>query len=152
MPTIIVGNHGNSDVADFGLSSQFGFLQIGHPDQIHPPTPVKFRLSTGGEGGSFDTNVRSTALDRKSDPSGCDFHLLGQLRTDRISKADVDNDALPKESRNALACAVHKLVGEDKIHGLMFQLQGTYCTGRKKPFHPKHFEPIDVGPKIQFGG
>jgi len=37
MPAIVVRNHGEDGVADFRFPGEFGFLQRGHPDDIHAP-------------------------------------------------------------------------------------------------------------------
>ena len=39
MPAIVVGDHGDGDVAEFSFASELGFLQVGHADDVHAPRP-----------------------------------------------------------------------------------------------------------------
>src|ERR1019366_8506928 len=40
VPAVVVRHHGHRRVADLGLARQLGFLEVGHADHVHPPTPV----------------------------------------------------------------------------------------------------------------
>ncbi len=49
MPAIVVGDHGDGDVADLGLAGELGFLEIGHADKVKSLGAIGVALGLGGE-------------------------------------------------------------------------------------------------------
>src|SRR5579875_1166217 len=72
------------------------------------------------------------------------MHDVEKLRADRIGKADMRNNAVGEERRNAAACPIKKLIGNDEVQRAMFFFKGPTAltdTMRSTPsiFIPKMF-------------
>ena len=59
MPAVIVRDHRNARVAHLRFTGQFGFGNIGHPDNVAVQAPVHFRFGTSRKLGAFHRQIRS---------------------------------------------------------------------------------------------
>ena len=123
MPAVVVGHHGDGDIADLRFARQLGFLKIGHADHVHAPAAVDVGFGLGGKLRTFHAQVSSAALANDSSFLAGAFHHASQVRTNWIREGDMGHDAVPKKSIDAVARAVEKLVGDDELQRLMLFLQ-----------------------------
>ncbi len=47
MPAIVIGDHGDGDVTDFGFAGELGLLQVGHADDVHAPASIEIGFGFG---------------------------------------------------------------------------------------------------------
>src|ERR1700733_9183520 len=152
VPAIVISNHGDGDVTDLSFAGQFGFLQVGHADNVHAPTAINIGLCFGRELRSFHAQISAAALAGHRRRLAGSLDHLRELRADRIGKSNVSYDTFSKKSIDAMTCAVEELIGDYEVQRLMFFLQRTDGRHGDNPFDAQLFEPINVGAKIQFGG
>ena len=115
VPAIVVCDHGQHGIADFRFARQLGFLEAGHPDDVHAPRPVKVRFRLGGKRRAFHAQVRPTLVKRHVE-AGTRFreHVHNRGTNGRI-EPDVRHQPTPEKSGDALARAVNKLRGQRHI-------------------------------------
>src|ERR1700742_4406725 len=110
VPAIIVRHHGHGGVTDLGFTSEFGFLQVGHADDVGTPAAIEIRLGAGGELRAFHADVDSAEF--------CDYarglcSVLDGLRNDGadgIAKGHVAYDSVAEKGGAALSGAVDELI------------------------------------------
>ena len=83
-------------------------------------------------------------------PAAC-CNTSVRAAADRIGQAHVSHDPFPEEGGDSAEGAVHELVGEDEVHRCMLDPERSDGTGGNDMPDPKTLEPVDIGPKIQFG-
>ena len=62
VPAVVVGDHRQGAVGDFGFAGQAGFGVVGHADHIAAPAAVELRFRLGGEGRALHAEVGATAV------------------------------------------------------------------------------------------
>jgi len=111
MPAIVVGDHGDGDVADFGFAGELGLLQVGHADDVKSGGSVEVAFGFGGELRAFHADVGAAAFGDDSGGYAGFGDGGGEFGTDGVSEGDVGDDAFSEEGGDALLGAVEELVG-----------------------------------------
>src|SRR6185437_3580685 len=147
-PAVVVGDHGDGGVADFGFAGQLGFLQVGHTDHVGAPASVEVRLCPGGKLRAFHADISAARF--PGDPGGgaAPSRSLGHNGTNRIAKGDVADDAVAEKGGDAKECAVDELIGDDEIRGLVLFLQRTNRGNGKNALDAQFFESEDVSAEV----
>ena len=153
MPAVVIGDHGDGDVADLRFAREFGFLQVGHADHVHAPTAIDIRLGFGGKLRAFHANISAAALAvRRPAFLQAAANACGQLCADRIAESDVRHDAIAEKSVDPMAGAIEELIGNHKIERLVFFLQRSDGGNRDDALNAELFEAVNIGAKIEFAG
>ncbi len=122
-PAVVVGDHGDGGVADFGFAGELGFLQVGHADDVGAPTAIEIRLGLGGELRALHADVGAAELADDADCLAGIGRGFGDGGADRIAKSDVADDAVAEECGDAMEGAVDELIGNDEVGGLVLFLE-----------------------------
>ena len=93
--------------------------------------------------------VRPALLHVHAAATASPFKHLSLFLANRMSKADVRDKAVSKERVDTVACAIHKLIGNDKVERPMFFFQRADGRQRNDPRDPKLLQPVNVGTVIQ---
>src|ERR1700675_777508 len=152
VPTVIIGNHRDRHVTDFRFPGELGFLQVRHANHVHIPTTVDVRLRLGRKLWTFHIEIGSAPLSRHAYFLASVLDHARKLRTNRISKSDMCNDSIAKESIDAMPSAIEELIGNHKIKRLWLSLQPPERRHRNNPLHTELFEPVYIRAKIQLRG
>src|SRR5260370_27322288 len=152
MPAIVISHHGHCDVAYLRLTGELRFLEVGHADDVHPPTTVHIGFGFRREGRPFHAQI-CAALFRCDGvlSAGCVDHIC-EMRTNRIGKADVGYQALSEKSRDASAGTIEELIGNHEIQRLVLFLHGSNGAKGDDTLHPELFEAVNVGPEVKLRG
>ena len=123
VPAIVVRDHGHGGVADLCFTSQLGFLQVGHADNIGTPTAIEIRFGAGGELRTFHTNVDAAlfgdyAGGLRTVPDG-----IGNGAADWIAKRYMADDSIAEEGRRPMERTVNELIGDHKLSRLMLEFE-----------------------------
>src|SRR5947207_5929867 len=148
MPTVIVRNHSNRDITYFRFACELRLLEIGHANHVHAPTTVELRLGLGGKLRAFHAEIGPAALADDFGLLTCLANNIRELRTDGISKCNVRNYPVAKKCIHAMACAVHKLVGNQELQRLVLFLQRTDGRHGKNSLNAKLLETVDIRPEV----
>src|ERR1017187_579439 len=152
MPAVVVSHHGDGDVAKLGLARQFGFLQVGHADDIHAQASIDVRFRLGGKLRSFHAQVGSTALADDANFLARRFDHASQFSANRISKGDVGRDAAAEKSVYAMAGTIEELIGDDEVQRFMLFFQRSDGGNGNDAVYSQLLEAVNVGTEIQFAG
>ena len=152
VPAIIVRDHRDGGVADLGLPSQLGFLQVRHADDVHAPAPIQVRLRLGRERGALHAQVRAAEIRLHAALDAGVVEQPADVRTNRIGEADMRHQAFAEERGHTPARAVDELIGDHEIARLMLFLQDADGAEREDPFDAQFLESINVGAEVQLGG
>src|SRR5690348_8724556 len=124
MPAIVIGHHGYRYVAEFSFAGEFGFLQVGHANDVHAEAAIDIRFRLGGELRTFHAEVGpATFSDDSRSPAGM-CNDASEFGAHRIGKGNVGDDAIAEERVDAMARTIEELVGNDELQRLMFFLEG----------------------------
>lgn len=124
VPTIVIGDHGHSDIADFGFAGEFGFLKISHTDDVHAPASINVGFGARREGGAFHAEISTAEFAGDADLLRAGVSGGGELRADGIREADVRDNAVAKEGGNTTPGTIEKLIWDHEIEGFVFDLHG----------------------------
>ena len=117
MPAIVIGDHSDSTVAEFGFAGEFGFGDIGHSDDVKIHGAVHMGFSESRKLRSFDANVSALAMDFDGTVDASVGEHTGDLRTSGLVKGDMGDEPSAKKSRDAIFCAIDELVRNEKFAG-----------------------------------
>src|SRR6266567_2358662 len=123
VPAIVVSNHGDRDVTELSFARELRFLKIGHADHIETESAVRIAFGFCRKLRAFHADVGSATFAHDVRLFTCAFDDLRHLTAYRFAKADVGYNSVAKKRGDALAGAIVKLVGNDEVGGLVFQLQ-----------------------------
>ena len=76
----------------------------------------------------------------------------GELGADGVGEADVGDEALAEEGRDAAAGAVEELIGEDEVLRAVLFFERTDGAERDDALDAERFHAVDVGPKVELRG
>src|SRR5215469_10405399 len=152
MPAVIIGDHCDRDIANLGLAGEFGFLQVGHTDDVHSKAAVDVGLGLGGKLWAFHAEVRSAALADDADLHAGVFDHACEFCADGVGETDVRDNSVSEESIHAVACAIEELVGDHEVEGLVLFLQRSDRGDGDDALDAQLLEPVDVSTEIQFAG
>ncbi len=146
VPAVVVGDHGDGSVAEFGLAGELGLGHVRHADHVAAPDlAVHPRLGQRAELRPLHREVGAAAVD------GHALRLAGlgaggpQARAGRMRDRDVRNAALTEERLLAREGAVDELVHDDEMprrHRLAERAAG---ADRDQFGHAEAFQGVDVG-------
>jgi hypothetical protein len=150
MPAIVVGNHGDGGIADFGFAGEFGFGDVGHTDdgKLHGAVEVGFGES--GELWTFHADVGSLFVDGNALRAAGFGEDGGKLRASRLVEGDVSDDAVAEESGFATFGAVEELIGDQELARLEIFPERAHGTDRDDALHAEEFHGVDVGAEVEF--
>src|ERR1019366_3014121 len=137
--------------AQLGLSSQSGFREVGHADHIHAPTSVQIGLSFRRELRSFHVKVGAALLHIHAGAMASLCDHFGLFLANGMSKSDMCDKPIAEEGVDSVACAIDKLIGNDKVEWAMLFFQRADGRQRNDPRDPKLLQPVNVGAVIQLG-
>src|SRR2546421_5485607 len=97
MPAIVVGNQGQRGITNLSLTRELGFLQIRHPNYVHAPASVNFRLGLCGKSRSFHADIRATPVRLHVRNFARLFEQISQFITNGMSEGDVRYNSFTKK-------------------------------------------------------
>ena len=62
MPAIVIGDHRDGGVTNFGFAREFGFGHVGHANHVEVQLAMHVRLSERGKLRTFHANVGAAAM------------------------------------------------------------------------------------------
>ena len=152
VPAVVVGDHGEGGVGDFGLAGELGFLKVGHADDVGAPAAVEVGLGAGGELRAFHADVGTAAFAGDADF----FARLDEggyyQRADGVTKCDVADDAVSEEGGLAGEGAVDELVGDDEVGGFVLFFQAADGGDGEDGGDAGGLKGVDVGAEVELGG
>src|SRR5579864_7572789 len=149
MPAIVVGDHGNGDVAELSLARQLGFLQVGHADDVHAQVAISMRLRFGGKLRALQAQVCPAALADDTNLLACGFDHPRKLPANWIGEGDVSNHSVAKESVHTMAGAIEKLVWNHEIQRLVLFFERTNGRNGDDALDTELFEAMNIGAEVQ---
>ena len=153
MPAIVIGHHGDSDVADLGLARELGFLEIGHADHVHAPASIQIRFGQRRKRRPLHAQIRAALLDADA----C-FHRRAvrdprQLRADGMREADVRDQAFAEKSRDCARASGRRTgPGSTKSSGLCSSLSEPTALSERIRSTPSDFMPQMLARKFNSEG
>src|SRR5579859_4514162 len=102
MPAVVIRNHRDRHIAELGLASQLGFLQVGHADHVHAQAAVNVGLGLGGKLRAFHAKVGSTLFADYANLLAGGFHDAREFSADGICKSDVGCDSVAEKCIDAM--------------------------------------------------
>ena len=93
VPAVVIGDHGDGDVAQLSFTSQAGFGQVGHADHVHAPTAIQIGLSFGRELRPFHVQIGAALLHVDAGTTASLGEHLGLFLADGMPKANVHDQA-----------------------------------------------------------
>ena len=151
-PAVIVGDHGEGCVGDFGFAGEFGFPEVGHADDVGAPGAVEVGFGAGGELGAFHADVGAAEFGGDADFGAGLREGLGDEGADRVAEGDVADDPVAEEGGDPGEGAVDELVGDDEVGGFVLFLEGADGGDGEDGRAAEGFEGVDVGAEVEFGG
>src|SRR5579863_2949633 len=149
MPAIIVGDHGDGDVAELRLAREFRFLQIGHADDIHAEATVNIRFCLGRELRAFHAEIGAAMLRDNTHLLTGRFDHLCQLCANGIGESNMGDDAATKKSIHAMTGAVEELIGYHELEWLVLFLERSDGRNGDDPLDAELLESVNVGAEIE---
>ena len=126
VPAVVVGDHRQGGIGDFGLPGQAGFGVVGHADHRTSPGAVELRFGPGGEGGPFHAEVSATSMQLVALWHQALAHVgqqASQGRAEGIPESHVGHQPIPEQGRGPLLGAVNELVRHQHVQGPDLPLQ-----------------------------
>src|ERR1700722_7412368 len=149
MPAVIIGHHGDRDIANLRFASEFCLLQVGHTDHVGSPTAIHIRLGLGGKLRTLHADISSTKLCGNLGGLACAADNFHHLVADGFAKTYMRHHSIPEKRIDAVPRAVEELVGNDEIERLMLFLQRAYGRYRDNALYSQLFEAVNVRAEIQ---
>ena len=152
MPAIVIGDHGDGGVAEFGFAGELGFGDVGHADdgKFHGAMIVGF--GERGELRAFHADVGSLFVDRNFLGAAGFAENGGELRAGGLVEGDVGDDAIAEEGGFATLGAVEELIGNEEFTGAQIFLEGADGADRDDALDAEKLHGVDIGAEIEFGG
>src|SRR5882724_7363002 len=126
MPAIVVGDHSDSAVAEFGFAGELGFGDVGHADDVEIHGAVHVGFGKSGKLRALHADVGAFAVDFDSTVNTGIGENARDLRAGRFVEADVSDQAAAEKRGDAIFGAVDKLVGDEKFAGGKFLFDRAY--------------------------
>src|SRR3984893_5729619 len=96
-PTVVIGYEIDRGKRNLGFSRQLGFREICHADDIKTHFTMKFRFRPSREGGPIHVHIGSAVVNGIAEIRRLLGNDRSKVRADRIRKADMGNDSIPKK-------------------------------------------------------
>src|SRR5258708_30977630 len=125
MPAIVISDHGDGAIAEFGFAGEFGFGDVGHADDVEIHGAVHVGFGEGGELRAFHTDVGALAVDFNAAMKASVGENAGNLRAGGLVKCDVSDEAAPEKCGDAIFGAIDELVCDEKLNGSEVLFQGS---------------------------
>ena len=152
MPAIVVGDHGDGDVAELGFARELCLLQVGHADDVHAEAAVDVGLGLGRELGTFHAEVGAAEFAGNLSASARRVDHGCQFVADGVGKSNVGNHAAAEERVDTMASAIEELVGDDEVEGLVLFLQRTDRGDGNDALDAELLEAMNFGAEDEFAG
>src|SRR6266404_852252 len=120
MPAIVISDHGDGAVAEFGFAGEFGFGDVGHADDVEIHGTMHVGFGEGGELRAFHADVGALAVDFDAAVNASVGKNAGNLRAGWLVKSNVSDEAGAEKCGDAILGAIDKLVGDEKFAGSEF--------------------------------
>src|SRR6476469_8260325 len=98
VPAVVISDESERRICYLGLASELCLLQIGHPDDVHPPLPIDVGLGLGRKRRPFHADICSATMDVHADLFARRLKDVSELVANRVSKRDVADDTFAKKS------------------------------------------------------
>src|SRR5690348_8378311 len=115
MPAIVIRDHGERGVANFGFARELRLREIGHADDVETKLAIRVRFGERGKLRALHANVRSAAMNFHADARAGISKLSGQISAGRFVEANMSDDAIAEKCGGAKTRAVEELVGNQEI-------------------------------------
>ena len=126
VPAVVVGDHRQGAVGDFGFAGQAGFGVVGHADHIAAPAAVQLRFGLGGEGRALHAEVGATAV-QAATLRQHGLHRIAQEAREggakRFGKSNVGHSSFAKKAGRAPLGSIDELIGDHQVQGPVLLLQ-----------------------------
>ena len=153
VPAIVIGDHGECGVAEFGFAGAASFAVVGHADDVPAHGAMEMGLGAGGEGRAFHVDVGAAVVDGGAGASGGVDEDVAEPVADRVGEGDVGDDAVAEEGEVGTAFgAVDELVDGDDVGGLVLFFEGADGADADDVGGAEFFHAVDVGAVVQFAG
>src|SRR5258708_19669935 len=96
MPAIVVGDHSDSAVAEFGFAGELGFGDVGHADDVEIHSAMHVGFGKRGKLRAFHTDVGALAMDRDAALNAAAAENAHDFRAARLAEGDL-SDQSPTE-------------------------------------------------------
>ena len=151
VPAIVVGDHGEAGVADFGLAGELRFGQIGHADHVEAQLPVGVRLGQRRKLRAFHADVGAAAMRLHAGAVAGVGQMRGKLRAGGLVEADVRDDAAAEESGDATAACGRKTGrGSRNRAAARSSRKRAHRAHGNDPLDAQHLHGADVGAVVDF--
>ena len=119
VPAVVVRAESQRGETHLCFASQFGFLQVRHPDDGCTPGAVEERLGTRREGGPFHADVGASLMDGGPRLLRRREKHAGEYRRNRIAEGHVAHDAPTEKGRRPAFRAIDELIDDDDMPPLL---------------------------------
>src|SRR5262249_32938697 len=119
MPAVVIGDHRDCDIVEFGFAREFRFLQVGHVDHIHSESAINVRFGSRRELRAFHAEIGVFALVYYTDLFASGFDDSRELSADGIGEGNMSDDPVSEERVDAMASAVKELVRDYELERLV---------------------------------
>src|SRR5579872_241819 len=152
MPAVVVGDHGDGHVTEFGFAGELRFLQVGHADDVHAKAAIDVGLGFSGKLWPFHAAVGAAVLACHADLLAGLLDDSRKLSADGIGEADVGDDSVAEKSVDAVAGAVEELVRNNEIERLVLLFEGSDGRDRDDALDAELLESVNIGAEVEFAG
>ncbi len=115
VPAVIIGDHGDSCVANLRFTRQPRFRHVGHADHFEAKLPMHFRLGQRGKLWPFDADIRSAAMHFDGFMNASVRQYARQLAAGRMRKRHMSNNSFSEKGRDAILGPVKELIRNEKF-------------------------------------
>src|SRR5882724_3878276 len=115
MPAVVIGDHSDGAVTEFGFASEFGFGDVGHADDVKFHFAMHVGLGERGELRTFHADVSTLAMDWNGAVNAGVGEDAGDLRASWLVERDMSDDAVAEESGDAALGAIDELISNEKF-------------------------------------
>src|ERR1700726_290303 len=152
VPAIIIRDHGDRGVADFGFAREFCFGDVGHADYFKAQLAVDVGFGERGKLWTFHADIRAAAMHAHFGAVTGFAEHGGELSADGFREAYVRGHAVSEKSGDTVARAIVELIGNQKIQGLQIFLERTDGADRDDSLDAELLHGMNVGAIIYFRG
>ena len=152
MPAVVIGDHGDGHVTEFGFAGEFCFLQVRHADDVHAKAAIDIGFGFGRKLRAFHAAVDATVF---ADNANLLTGLLddtGKLSADGVGETDVGDDAVAEERVDAVAGTVEELVGDDEVERLVLLFERSDGGDGDDALDAELLESVNIGTEVEFAG